>query len=115
MRFFPALLALAAAQPDPFAVLRSRSRQLFYSTAAAPEASSFLAKLNGSCFWPDINYHDQTRANWAAITHVDRLLTMVQALTTPGSPSFESAALTTGTHCALGAWIYRQPRFTNPK
>jgi len=38
----------------------------------------------------------------------------VQALTTPGSAVFEEPSWMEKMHCALGAWIFRAPRFVNP-
>lgn len=78
------------------------------AAAAQQEATA----LNASCYWPDINYEDQNRAVWPAINHLDRVNTMVQALTAPYSPLFNDTGLQTATVCALNVWLVRQ--FTNP-
>jgi hypothetical protein len=113
------VLVLVPATADQFEVIRSRLRQEFYPSASSlpsvvAAARASLRTLNASCYWPDINYADQTRANWGAIVHLSRVSTLVQAATTPGSPAFEEAALMQGLHCSLQAWLTRSPRFSNP-
>lgn len=110
----------AAASADPFEIMRERARALMCwpapssVAATASAARGFAAALNATCFWPDVNYHDPTdRADWSTLTHLARTVTMVEALTAPGSPAFEDPALTQATHCALGVWLERG--FTNDK
>ena len=109
----------AAGQGDPYAVIRARARAQFYPAASAlpglvSAANHSLALLNASCFFTDVNYTDQTRANWGAIAHLYRVAALAQATTTPGSPAFEDAHLLSGMHCALQAWLQCKPRLTDP-
>lgn len=114
------LSLLHLARGDDFSVVRERVLET--SIWPAPSSLPALAStanatahaLNASCLWPDINYEDQTRANWQAIIHLNRVQAIVLAATTPGSPSFESAFLMERLHCSLDAWIFRFPVFTNP-
>ena len=101
---------------DDMATVRDRARHAFGWTSAdigatVASAMGFAKALNATCYWPDIDYFSTDRANWLTEAHLDRVETMVQALTTPGSPAFEDAALSTAAHCALGVWLARH--FTN--
>ena len=76
--------------------------------SVAAQAAQLVATLNASCYWPSIDYNDPgDRADWRTFVHVTNVNLMAQALTTPGSPSFEQAALSTALHCALGVWLDR--------
>lgn len=105
-------LASGSLASDPFSLMRARAQEIMCwppqsevaSTATA--ALSLAASLNGSCCWSDINYNDPTdRADWSTQSHLDRTLTMLEALTVPGSPVFEDKALTASAHCALAVWL----------
>jgi hypothetical protein len=113
------LSSVPTSSADDVDVIRARTRALFQpSLASLPSvvatANKTVASLNATCYFPDIDYFQQSRANWAAIVHLDRLAVMVQALTTPGSPSFDAPYLSTAVHCTLGAWIFHKPLFTDP-
>lgn len=111
--------SLPTTYADDVDVIRARARALFQPPAddlpsVALQANKTLASLNSTCYFPDLNYYDSyDRANWDAINHLSRLNVMVQALTSPGSPSFDAPFLTTAVHCTLGAWIFHNPHFTN--
>jgi hypothetical protein len=51
----------------------------------AERAVNFTQTLNGSCFWPDLDYASVPVANWQAAVHIYRITTMVKALTVNGS------------------------------
>jgi chondroitin AC lyase len=114
-----ALLVLASSRSvvgDDMAVVRDRARHAFGWTTAdisttVTAAKGFAKALNATCYWPDIDYFSTDRANWLTEAHLDRVQTMVQALTKPGSPAFEDAGISTAAHCALGVWLDRH--FTN--
>ena len=112
--------AIATAAADDMDTVRARARTAFAWPAAhflpslAASARALAASLNASCYWPDIRYSDQTRANWGAAAHYVRVQTMASAYTAPGSPAFEDEKLGVPLHCALGVWLNRSPRFTNP-
>lgn len=120
MRLTAALLLPLLARADVFAIVRARALAAYVyppadslpALAAAVTASA--RALNASCFWPDIDYNDKTRAAWGAITHVDRVKDLAVAVSTPGSPVLDDAALLERMHCALDAWIFHYPVFTNP-
>jgi len=106
-----ALVAAAAyADPDIDAVV-ARSRAVLWPApaalpAAAASARALAASLNATGFWPDINYDDpHDRADWDTVNHASRVVAMTQALTAPGSPAFEDAALSRATHLALDVWL----------
>lgn len=105
--------------PDPdIETVLERSRVIFGWPAADDiEAVVATAKqnansLNATCYWPDIDYYDQNRANWLTFTHLGRVTPIIQAVTAPYSPVFEDAALLSKAHCALDVWLNRD--FTNP-
>ena len=113
-------IALATPAGDPFADMRNRARALMCwpsqgeVASIAASAQSLAAKLNSSCYWDDVDYEDPTdRADWSTLTHLDRTVTMLEALTVPDSPTFQDPALTKDAHCALAVWLNHG--FTNTK
>ena len=80
--------------------------------ATVSAAVAAADKLNSTCYWPDVDYHDQTRANWLTYVHLERVFTITQAYATPGSTAFENATLGTALHCSLDVWLKRH--WTNP-
>ena len=122
LRFFlVSIYAACFVRADDLETVRLNALTLFGwpSPSSLPsvvaEAASFQKTLNSTTFrWPDIDYHDPSdRANWRSFVHVGRVVTLVQALTTPGSSVFEDAALTIAAHGALGAWIFAEKPFVN--
>jgi chondroitin AC lyase len=115
MKVFSLSLLAAGALADDFKLVHDRTRALFVSTAPATIAAAraALSSQNATCFWPDIDYFDRSRAVWQPATHIQRLSTMAQALTSYGSPLFDDAALAKGLHCGLSVWLTRKPRFSS--
>jgi chondroitin AC lyase len=68
-------------------------------------ALAYSHNLNSSCYWPDINYEDQGIALWNTLNHINRLTTMIQALTVNGSTVKNDANLSISVHCALNVWL----------
>lgn len=108
----PLLLLARTASGDDLETVRLAALRLFAWPAAAElpavarEAAALAAALNASYQWPDLNYTDaQDRADWSAFNHLGRVVTLAQAYATPGSPSFEQAALAAPLHGALAVWI----------
>jgi hypothetical protein len=100
----------AAAQGGVEPILdRVRAQFLWPAADAVPAvvaaARGFVSTLNASCLWPDINYFDQDRANWLAVTHLSRAYTIAQAATVPGSPAFDDPHLLNATACAVTTWL----------
>lgn len=121
--FVAAVAAAALAVPaaaDDMEIVRERARQLFGWPPAdgmrlcLAEARWWAGQLNASGYWPDLNYTSEGRAVWIAAEHFARVQNMAAALTDPISPDFEKPSLSNATHLALGAWIFREPPFTNP-
>ena len=98
---------------DDIATIRQRVLEmvLWPSPATIPsvvqQATEFNEKLNGSCYWEDINYADKTLAIWATEEHLSRVNVMIQALTVPGSPLQNDTQLNRAAHCALDVWLTR--------
>ena len=71
---------------DDIATIRERVLELMIWPAppSIPSVTSaalqFASTLNSSCYWPDINYHDQSIVLWKTATHMYRITTMLQAL-----------------------------------
>lgn len=65
----------------------------------------FSEKLNGSCYWEDINYTDHGTTLWNTLNHLNRLTTMVQALRVNGSAAKNDSKLRANVHCALKVWL----------
>jgi chondroitin AC lyase len=110
---YSSAFTLANNDPDMDTVsLRILQGQLWPPSDSLPgvatQAKALASGLNATCYWPNINYNDPgDRANWLTFTHLTNVHTMVQALTTPGSPSFEDPSLSSATHCALDVWLDR--------
>jgi chondroitin AC lyase len=69
------------------------------------QALTYVRTLNGSCFWPDINYKDKSIVKWDTGQHMTRLNVMVQALTVDGSSVQNDTRLQSAIHCALNVWL----------
>lgn len=75
------------------------------ASSQAHAAGAVALALNASCYWPDINYHQQNRANWQAVNHLSRTLEIAQAVSCPWSPLFKNESVTTLMFCALDVWL----------
>ena len=69
------------------------------------QALSYARTLNGSCFWPDINYADRSIVVWDTGQHMLRLNVMLQAFTVDGSSVQNDTQLESAIHCALNVWF----------
>src|ERR1700722_16194364 len=101
---------------DDMSVVRARTLNAIWpDTASLPAAvaaaKGFASTLNSTCYWPDINYFDEQRANWPALNHIARVEKLVEALTQPNSPIFDDKVMTAKMSCALDVWLTRN--FTN--
>jgi chondroitin AC lyase len=68
-------------------------------------AMGYSRRLNSSCYWIDVNYHDQNMALWNTIGHMVRVTTMLQAVTVNGSSLKNDPNMTALAHCALNVWL----------
>jgi chondroitin AC lyase len=96
---------------DDIAIVRERVLKLMIwpSDNAIPAtvqlALSYTQKLNKTCYWPDINYYDKSIVIWNTASHMDRITTMLQALTVNGSTVRNDTKMRTAAHCALNVWL----------
>jgi hypothetical protein len=105
----------AAGLGDDFQVVRDRLLNATWATARIPpqDALGFAAALNGSCFWPDINYEDENRAMWDTVIHLSpRTTALIAAVTDPSSSLYGNATVLRKAICALNVWLVYQ--FQNP-
>jgi chondroitin AC lyase len=104
-------LAHASSLQDDFNTVKQRARESFcWPTNATiatvvSQALSFQALANSTCYFPDVNYTDRSRANWLTFTHITRVNTMTQALMYPWSSLFMDQTLNQTVHCTLGVWL----------
>ena len=68
-------------------------------------ALMFSNSLNSSCYWPDVDYYDQSINLWQTTTHMYRITTMLQALTVNGSKIQNNSTIMLQVHCALNIWF----------
>lgn len=76
------------------------------TTAGIPPLQS-----NGS--WADIDYQEQSVADWKAQAHLNRVRTMAQAFRTSGAAQAGDAGLRQDIVKALGYWVQIKPRNPN--
>ena len=97
---------------DDFALMRQRVLEL--SIWPTPDmlnitvenAINASSTLNSSCYWPDVNYTDQTvKGPWDTEKHIFRVNMMIQALTVNGSSVKNDPQLLAKVHCALNVWL----------
>ena len=74
-------------------------------TEIVQTALSYSVTLNSSCYWPDINYTDQSPELWSTVIHIYRITTMLQALTVNGSTIKNDPKISAQVHCALNVWL----------
>ena len=68
-------------------------------------ALNYSHTLNSSCYWPDINYYDQSLVNWSPAQHMYRITGMLQAITVNGSTIKNNPEIMSQVHCALQTWF----------
>jgi len=74
-------------------------------TVLADTALNFTERLNSSCYWPDVDYYDKRFAHWRTISHLNRITTMLQAITLNGSSVQNDPRIRTAAHCAINIWL----------
>ena len=109
---FISLWCVVAYTPnDDISIIRERVLNLMLLPkeenipATADSALNFTARLNRSCYWPDVDYHDTRLSHWRTVTHLYRITTMVQALTVNGSSVQNDPRIRTAVHCAMNVWL----------
>ena len=96
---------------DDIAIIRQRVLELMIwpapeqIPAITNSALHFVDTLNSSCYWPDINYRDQSIVIWLTAAHIQRISTMLQALSVNGSLVQNNTNLRSAIHCALNVWL----------
>ena len=96
---------------DDIAIVRQRVLELMIWPSENNIASIvqlallYTQKLNSSCYWPDVNYHDKNIVVWDTAKHMDRVTTMLQALTVNGSTVRNDTKIRVAAHCALNVWL----------
>lgn len=68
-------------------------------------ALNYSEILNSTCFWPDINYADQSLVEWSPAKHMYRITGMLQAITVNGSSIKGDQKIMTQVHCGLQVWF----------
>ena len=66
---------------------------------------NYSQTLNSSCYWPDINYEDQSIVVWDTERHMFKISNMLRALTVNGSSLKNDPKLMSQVHCALNVWF----------
>jgi chondroitin AC lyase len=96
---------------DDIAIIRQRVLELMIwptdnnIAVTVRNALVYAQTLNSSCYWPDINYEDKNIVAWKTAEHMDRITTMLQALTVKGSPLHNDTQMRSAVHCALNVWL----------
>ena len=72
--------------------------------------TSFIATLNASDAWPDVNYTDASKSWWFAAEHLRRTLLIATAWRSKRSIHASSTAALYATHRALGWWLAHDPQ-----
>lgn len=86
------------------------------SSCAGATKSAASQAADGS--WSDVNYHDQSRVEWAAMTHWSRLVTMAEAFNCggcgPPSPSSPYNSTDMLGHISNGLNFWVESKLVNP-
>ena len=109
----PIATGLGYSSNDDIAIVRQRvlEQMVWPASSTVPSivknALHYVQTLNSSCYWPDVNYTDQSRAVWLTANHISRVTTMLQAYTVNGSTERNNTELLSAVHCALNVWLTR--------
>ena len=109
--WYPVLSTTARTSNDDIDIVRQRVLELIIWPSAEnisetiADALSYNSTLNSSCYWPDINYHDQGMVVWLTSFHMRRVTTMLQAITVNGSRIQNDPSIMKNVHCALNVWL----------
>ena len=68
-------------------------------------ALNYSHTLNSSCYWPDLNYDDQSLVEWSPAKHMLRITGILQAVTVNGSSIKNDPKIMAQVHCALQVWF----------
>jgi len=118
-RFVLPLLLLASLshslRADEIDILEQRLKDHLLARPGKADkgAAEYMASLQADGTWSDIRYDDTSRTGWKPIAHLDRLLAMARACTTPGQALSGKPELKAKIHQALGGWIARAPHCSN--
>jgi chondroitin AC lyase len=109
---FPVPYVFSLSSNDDISIIRQRILELTIwplpenVSSTVQAALNFSSTLNSSCYWPDVNYTDQTvKGPWDTEKHIMRVTTMIQAVTVNGSSVKNDSKLLSNAHCALNVWL----------
>lgn len=102
-------LALGAVAVDPDVnLVRDRlvAGYLEYCDGTCAGALAYTASLQPNGSWADIDYHNESPANWQPDTHWERLATMAQGYSCPACAhgALGNASVLAAWHRAVGFW-----------
>lgn len=89
-----------------------RYRRHLFQSESARDVRPWLSSLDTAGYWPDIDYTNESRAEWQMTAHLDRVQAMAAAWADPASESFHHPELKQAIDRALDYWLYH--RFYNP-
>jgi chondroitin AC lyase len=80
---------------------------------AAPDADRVLEyrqSLQSDGHWAEVNYEGTATTSWEPAQHLQRLITLIQAWFSPGSPLYQDADLDKQIDTALDFWLHKDLR-----
>ena len=101
---------------DDFDTVLEREHRLLLSkppSTAPADIRSLAERLDAHGAWPDINYTDGALAEWTPRHHLERVVTMLQAVLQPSSPLRGDNAIAAAANRALDYWLTTRPHCRN--
>lgn len=77
------------------------------------KTKDYLESLKADGSWPDIPYSSTSQTNWAPITHLDRMKSMILSYIVPESEYHDNDNLYTAIVNTLNCWYAKNPTSTN--
>lgn len=82
-------------------------------TSLVASAKTYMSNMKDDGSWPDVNYASNAQTNWPAMTHLNRLKTLVVAYVSPGSALKGDEKLYAQIVSGLNYWYAKKPVSTN--
>ena len=111
LAFLSVSIVSASILDDEFATIRQRVLEASVWPQAGnisevvQLALNYSHTLNSTCYWPDLNYDDQSLVEWSPAKHMYRITGMLQAITVNGSTIKNDPKIMSQVHCALQVWF----------
>ncbi len=105
----------ASGNESSMETIRKRTRRsiLHHQTVNVQNINRLMKKMNSDGSWSDVDYDDQSRADWAPIQHLERLEEMARAYSKKDSKLHKNQTVLNHIESGLTFWFDDEPSSDN--